>query len=73
MANSLSPSNFDASVGNVPHSKSSLFSVLHAFLEDCYDDPVVEIMDCGSSELRIRVAQERGGPKYYRVKIVEEA
>lgn len=45
--------------------------VLKALRADL-DDPVVEITETKANLIRVRVGQDRGGPRYFNIKISEE-
>lgn len=55
-----------------PQSRTRVFSDVKAFIKARYPDPTVEVKDVGSAEMRIRVGQDSGGPRYFRIKVVEE-
>ncbi len=55
----------------VPGNKGSITQTVLRALRESFDDPAVLIIEVKANFLLIRVDQDRGGPRYFHVKISE--
>lgn len=56
-----------------PKSRSALLAIVRDHLTELYEhNPVVEIQKPNSGEFRVRVGQQSGMPRYFRIRVTEE-